>query len=148
MPETLEDRFWAKVRKSDDCWEWTASKKPSGYGQIRQRVNGSWTSSYAHRVSYELANGPIPDGLLVCHRCDNPECVRPIHLFLGTNADNLQDMASKGRHFLTGRPKCRTGQHERTPDNIYVNGKGVHQCRACMRDKQRRYRAKRKQPVA
>ncbi|MDH6448164.1 hypothetical protein M2155_000572 [Streptomyces sp. SAI-119] len=90
----------------------------------------------------------IPEGLLVCHRCDNPGCVRPDHLFLGTDGDNMRDMVAKGRHFLTGTLKCRTGLHDRTPENLYTDARGTQQCRSCMREKQRRYRAKRKQQRA
>lgn len=92
----LGRRFWAKVNKSDDCWEWTACKNSAGYGQIR--INGK--AELAHRVSWELANGPIPDAMYVLHRCDNPSCVRPDHLFLGTSSDNTQDMISKGRRVI------------------------------------------------
>jgi hypothetical protein len=88
------DRFWVKVDASGECWEWRAHRKPGGYGQFTVR-KGYFAS--AHVVSYALTNGPIPAGMVVCHRCDNPPCVRPDHLFLGTQADNARDMIAKGR---------------------------------------------------
>lgn len=90
----FEERFWAKVDKGDGCWEWTGGRANRGYGHV-EPVRGQNRS--AHRVSWELTNGPIPDGLWVLHRCDNPPCVRPSHLFLGTHADNMRDMEAKGR---------------------------------------------------
>lgn len=89
-----EDRFWSKVRIGDGCWTWTASLRHKGYGQFR--FDGK--TRKAHRVSWEIANGPIPEGQHVLHRCDNPACVRPSHLFLGTNEDNHADMMAKGRN--------------------------------------------------
>lgn len=91
--QPLRVRFWSKVKKSDQCWEWQGANVPKGYGIIGK--NGR--NQYAHRVSWELHKGIIPKGLLVCHHCDNPKCVRPDHLFVGTHQDNLRDMSRKGR---------------------------------------------------
>lgn len=92
------DRFWSKVNKrnSDDCWDWTASKFRQGYGKFTE--TGKSQPSKAHRVSWEIKHGPLPKGLLICHKCDNPSCVNPEHLFLGTYQDNNRDCADKGRH--------------------------------------------------
>jgi hypothetical protein len=88
-------RFWAKVEKTEGCWLWTAATGGQmGYGTIgvtRTRM------MYAHRLSWEMHHGPIPIGSLVLHHCDQPRCVRPDHLFLGTRADNMADMVAKGR---------------------------------------------------
>jgi hypothetical protein len=91
-----EIRFWEKVKKSDtnDCWEWQSTTNNKGYGTIS--IKGR--SRLAHRFSYEIHNGSIPNGLNVLHRCDNPLCCNPAHLFLGTQRDNIADMVAKGRN--------------------------------------------------
>lgn len=94
-------RFWSRVNKDGPtmrpelgpCWEWIAGKGRDGYGSIRSKGK----SVGAHRVSWEIHNGPILGGLLVCHKCDNPPCVNPDHLFLGTQRDNAKDSVAKGR---------------------------------------------------
>lgn len=96
-PGTPEERLWRNVDKRgpDECWEWTAARR-HGYG-IVQNAKGRGKGVMAHRLSYEIANGPIPDGLVVMHICDNPPCVNPAHLRQGTQRENTLDMMSKGR---------------------------------------------------
>lgn len=90
----LPDRFWPRVNVTDGCWEWTGPRyKAGGYGRLRL----AGRQVRAHRVAWELLHGPVPDGLNVCHHCDNPPCVRPDHLFLGTDKDNADDRDAKGR---------------------------------------------------
>lgn len=90
------ERFWRFTRKSDvSCWVWTGVLWKDGYGRIRPGTGKQYVS--AHRFSWELHYGHIRDGLCVLHRCDNPACVNPAHLFLGTNRDNIDDMMNKGR---------------------------------------------------
>jgi hypothetical protein len=87
------ERFWSKVKKTDGCWEWTAARDGAGYGYFK--LEGE--CQLAHRVAYRLARGSISEGAHVCHHCDNPGCVNPDHLFLGTHQDNMDDKTRKGR---------------------------------------------------
>jgi hypothetical protein len=87
------ERYWSHVEQIDGCWRWTGARNNKGYPVMHE--DGGLV--YAHRFSYELHVGPIPAGMVVCHRCDNPPCTKPTHLFLGTKADNSLDMVLKGR---------------------------------------------------
>src|SRR5882672_10379584 len=105
--------FWRKVDKRPfGCWVWTAWKNSKGYGNFNIGER-KWK---AHRLSYTFFYGPIPDGLLVLHRCDNPSCVNPDHLFLGTARDNFQDAISKKRLPFTTQTHCKNG-HEFSAEN-------------------------------
>jgi hypothetical protein len=111
--ESMEQRFNKKyiINEHTDCWEWTAAKNNIGYGMFRFSKELMRT---AHRVSYEINKGPIPHGMVVCHTCDNPKCVNPDHLWVGTHKDNSRDMTSKGRHgkhMLGKKHKLATCQH-------------------------------------
>lgn len=112
-PVTLDrytELFWSKVNKTDNCWIWTDRIDYKGYGRctasnnLRTLLSISTKTPSAHRISYLITFGLIPDGLLVCHKCDTPACVNPEHLFLGTYSDNYQDMIQKGRQ-AKGKPK-------------------------------------------
>jgi hypothetical protein len=94
------ERFWSKVNKTNQsgCWNWVGAKMAKGYGVIK---TGPRKTSRAHRLSWEIKNGPIPDGMYVCHKCDNTSCVNPDHLFLGTPKDNQDDMKKKGRRVVS-----------------------------------------------
>lgn len=97
---TMAERFWSKVDKTagygpnGDCWVWTAHKDAFGYGSFNRR---GYSGRTAHRASYELNTGPIPEGMVIRHKCDNPSCVRPDHLDIGTHQDNSDDQVSRGR---------------------------------------------------
>lgn len=134
------ERFWSKTtpEPNSGCWLWTASLGSTGYGQIS--IDGRHRK--AHRVSWELHNGEIPDGMCVLHRCDVPSCVNPEHLWLGDQPANLKDMWAKGRGVapFAGMTHCKRG-HEFTHENTYTNRQGKRICRECRKDYQRQWRA-------
>lgn len=110
---TIEERFWQRVDQSagpDGCWVWTGARLAAGYG--RSPLGRRGKGPLAHRRSWELANGPIPQGMHVLHHCDNPPCVNPAHLFLGTDADNVRDAQAKGR--LSPLPHPSGDEHYHT----------------------------------
>lgn len=99
------DRFWGRVQKSDGCWNWTGKNlAPGGYGRFS--LGRRWFR--ANRVSYKIHYGICPVDRFVCHSCDNPLCVRPNHLFLGTHVDNMKDMHLKNRHAIGNRHRSVT----------------------------------------
>ncbi len=135
---SLADRFWVKVEKTDSCWLWTGA--PDGrYGIAWQ----DGRQQKAQRVAWLLCHGePVPRGVECCHRCDNPRCVRPDHLFLGTHRENMHDSIRKGR-FVT-RPSfsglyCKRG-HRLTAENTYryPDGSSHRNRRTCLECKQAR----------
>ena len=96
---TLEERFWSKVTKGrpNACWEWQGARQVQGYGYLHAGAASSRRWEIAHRVAWTIHFGEVPEGLVVCHHCDNPPCCNPAHLFLGTRADNNRDRRDKGR---------------------------------------------------
>lgn len=130
----ISDRLTAGLEhRRNGCLEWTGSTSAKGYGRIWSdgKVRG------AHRIAWELVNGPIPDGLFVCHHCDNPPCCETSpseaypdgHLFLGTDADNYVDMVMKGRG-KAAKTHCLQ-KHEYTEANTYIRRDGARECRSC-----------------
>lgn len=138
----LRDRFEAKITRTPECWEWAASRlKANGYGQFSvKQPDGKWRPVVAHRVAYELYYGPIPNGLLIRHRCNNPGCVNPDHLEALT-ARQLALHSNAPTAVAMRENRCTRG-HEFTPENTRVRAKGRRECRECVRARERAYRQK------
>lgn len=144
LKEADRKRFWSKVRRSHpkECWEWQGTKNNKGYGNL-------WLNDrpvLAHRISFFLSQENFNQTLIVCHHCDNPSCVNPAHLFVGTDADNARDMTEKGRNFLPNPslPFCPNG-HFYNPQNTYFRPDGGRRCKIChaAREKMRKRKLKR-----
>ena len=126
-------RFEAKVVRDDcmpdGCHIWTVARIAKGYGRLSNRGK----SVTASRASYVIYKSEIPHGMQVCHSCDNPPCVNPAHLFLGTNSENQLDAVVKGRQWQVAKTHCKRG-HEYSGDNLYEGDNGKHrECRTCKR---------------
>ena len=132
-------KFRQKISiKDSGCWEWIGARDRHGYGRYYCRLKyksiGKKNHTLAHRFSWEHFKGQIPLNLFVCHKCDNPPCVNPEHLFLGTTQDNTRDCINKGRHWSINRSKARTfckNGHEWNKNNIYLYKGVVKDCRQC-----------------
>lgn len=117
---TLEQRFWSKIRKTPDCWVWTAATDSDGYGQVK--VDGRYRR--AHRVAWEMTNGPIPDGMVIDHRCGNPSCVNPDHLRTTTHSQNMQHRTGANKNNLSGvRGVCWHRQTNSWAVYVSLNGR-------------------------
>jgi hypothetical protein len=150
MPIEPSIRFWAKVDKIGpipehvphlgECWVWTAHIDSKGrYGTFR--IGASIASMAAHRASWILNVGPIPVGLRVCHKCDNPKCVRPSHLFVGTDRDNTLDAQNKARRLgpFLHKSVCKRG-HAQTQASVYVSPDGSRACNICKKESRDKWR--------
>ena len=145
MMRTVAERFWSKVpdQPGMDCWLWTGARDRHGYGRINYRTeDGPHRSVPAHRISYLLCVGN-PQGLSVCHTCDNPPCVNPSHLFLGSQSDNMRDAISKGRRLYALREHCPHG-HPYSAENTGIHKRGYRYCKACAQNATRLWKQGRK----
>lgn len=134
----LDQRFYEKVNVKLDnssCWEWNAAINNMGYGVFGLQLDGCNKIKYAHRVAWFLTFGNWPDKNL-CHKCDNPKCVRVSHMFEGTQLENMQDCKQKGRNYIRVVSTCKRGH---SLDNAYMN-QGRKHCRICRRDWKRQAR--------
>lgn len=140
IPKTEPERFWAKVTKTETCWVWKSPEPVTGYGRFWGTWRGEPAYVGAHRYSYELHVGPIPDGLVIDHLCRNRACVNPSHLEPVTMGENV-DRGISPIALNLAKTHCPRG-HEYNSDNTYMTPKGARDCRTCRADAARRYREK------
>jgi len=140
---TPEERFWAKVDASGDCWEWTASKHKDGYGLFRPHSNETMTR--AHQFAWTTLVGPVPEGLELDHLCRNPACVNPDHLEPVTHRENMRRTSATTvwvKKAARERTHCPQN-HEYSGDNVIMDG-GYRKCRTCVNKRQNEYYQRRK----
>lgn len=133
------ERILPKLTQVGECWEWSGYRNAKGYGQATYLQHRFLT----HRLAYELLVGPIPEGLIVMHACDNPPCCNPNHLRVGTRGDNQQDMARKRRSPHLAKTHCPKN-HPYDEANTIVRPNGARACRECKRADARRYMAQKR----
>ena len=142
-PIPVKERLLSGIKIDPDsgCWLWQRGHNGMGYGQIGigSMRDNSRRGALAHRVSYEIFKGSIPNELFVLHKCDAPRCVNPDHLFPGTQADNMADKLAKGRHHYAKRTHCFNG-HLYAGDNLIFPKVGGRGCRTCERERDRKRR--------
>jgi hypothetical protein len=129
-PAHTIDTLLSKTKQNGDCLEFTGALSDLGYGKVGYKGK----VYMAHRLAYQLKNGGIPTGAVICHKCDNPACINPEHLFVGTHKDNIQDMIQKGRRKGRTRKDVCVNGHEMSGDNVYIyktDKYNIRQCKAC-----------------
>lgn len=148
LPPKVIAKFWSRVDKSGSCWTWQGARGRGGYGRFSLALG----TLSAHRLAYTLLVGSIPKGMCVCHRCDNPPCVNPDHLFVGTYRDNIRDMMQKGRRRTRkarrgtdGTLHCSLCRRILSPDQFTRDNscqRGYrYYCKPCQRRRNQHYKA-------
>lgn len=145
IEETLDDCGWDITEA--DCWEWRGDRNELGYGRLTL-TRKNLHKARVHRLMFERYFGPIPDGMIVRHKCDNPPCSNPDHLELGTMAENSRDMIDRGRHWRYGATECRNGHDITNPTSYRISkrkGRGDEKvCLTCQRERHLRSQEKQK----